>query len=52
MMLTKFQFSDDFESVETIDTGLMMGITFSIFFLWIEFVSLVLQFISNLSKID
>jgi len=38
MMLTKFQFSDGFGSVETIDTGLMMGIAFSIFFLWIEFV--------------
>jgi hypothetical protein len=36
-----FQFSDGFESVKEIDIRLIVGISFSIFFLWIELVGMV-----------
>jgi hypothetical protein len=39
VMLKNFQFSNGFGSVKVIDTGLIAGISFSIFFLWIELVS-------------
>jgi hypothetical protein len=39
IMLKDFKFSDGFASVESVDIGLMVGTSFSIFFLWIEFVS-------------
>jgi len=39
LMLKYFKFSDGFGSVETTDIGLIVGISFSIFFLWIELVS-------------
>jgi fatty acid desaturase len=42
IMLQDFKFSDGFGSVELVDIGLTVGISFSIFFLWIEFVSFVL----------
>jgi hypothetical protein len=42
MMLSNFQFSDGFGSVEESDPKLVVGISFSIFLLWIEFVSFVL----------
>ena len=41
IMLKNFQFSDGFGSVEKTSTGLIAGISFSIFSLWIELVSLV-----------
>jgi hypothetical protein len=41
IMFKSFQFSDGFGSVKTIDPGLIAGISFSIFLLWMEFVSLV-----------
>ncbi|GBB90270.1 hypothetical protein RclHR1_17170001 [Rhizophagus clarus] len=34
----RFQFSDGFESVKEIDTRLIVGISFSIFLLWIELI--------------
>ncbi|CAB4435352.1 unnamed protein product [Rhizophagus irregularis] len=37
-MLTHFQFSDGFGSVKVVERGLVVGITFSIFLLWIEFI--------------
>ena len=40
VMLKHFQFSNGFEGVETVSTRLMIGISFSIFFLWIELVGL------------
>jgi hypothetical protein len=40
IMLKNFHFSDGFNSVEEIDTRLIVGISFSIFFIWIELVSL------------
>jgi hypothetical protein len=39
LMLKSFQFSDGFKNVKEIDNGLIVGISFSIFFLWIELVS-------------
>ncbi|GBC09477.1 hypothetical protein RclHR1_00890013 [Rhizophagus clarus] len=38
IMLKNFHFSDGFGRVEETDTGLIAGISFSIFFLWIELV--------------
>ncbi|CAB4387635.1 unnamed protein product [Rhizophagus irregularis] len=38
VMLTHFQFSDGFGSVKVVERGLVVGITFSIFLLWIEFI--------------
>ncbi|PKY30536.1 hypothetical protein RhiirB3_531106 [Rhizophagus irregularis] len=49
IMLRDFEFSDGFASVESIDMGLMVGTSFSIFFLWIEFV-LYLRLISKIAK--
>jgi hypothetical protein len=40
IMLKDFRFSDGFGSVEKVDTELIALITFSVFFLWIELVSL------------
>ncbi|RGB26308.1 hypothetical protein C1646_770586 [Rhizophagus diaphanus] len=40
-MVRDFRFSDGFGSVETIDTGLIVMISFSAFFLWIEVVNFV-----------
>ncbi|PKY51631.1 hypothetical protein RhiirA4_407588 [Rhizophagus irregularis] len=37
IMLQDFKFSDGFANVESVDMGLMVGTSFSIFFLWIEF---------------
>jgi hypothetical protein len=45
IMLKNFQFSDGFESIEEIDISLIVGISFSIFLLWIELVSFSLQLI-------
>ena len=42
IMIQDFKLSDGFGSVEMVNIGLMVGISFSIFFLWIEFVGLVL----------
>jgi hypothetical protein len=39
IMLKNFQFSDGFDNVKEIDPRLIVGISFSIFFLWIELVS-------------
>jgi hypothetical protein len=39
-MLGDFRYSDGFGSVEKTDTGLIALISFSVFFLWIEGVSL------------
>jgi hypothetical protein len=36
MMVKHFKFSNGFGSVETSDTGIIVGISFSTFFLWIE----------------
>ncbi|GBB84949.1 hypothetical protein RclHR1_11530001 [Rhizophagus clarus] len=41
IMLREFQFSDGFASVESVDIGLMVGTSFSVFFLWIEFVGFI-----------
>jgi hypothetical protein len=41
IMLKNFQFSDGFGSIETIDNGLIAGISFSTFLLWIVLVSLI-----------
>ncbi|PKY51632.1 hypothetical protein RhiirA4_546667 [Rhizophagus irregularis] len=41
IMLQHFKLSDGFASVESVDVGLMVGISFSIFFLWIEFVGII-----------
>ncbi|CAG8753942.1 19258_t:CDS:2, partial [Rhizophagus irregularis] len=38
IMLLHFKFSDGFASVESVDMGLMVGTSFSIFILWVEFV--------------
>lgn len=38
-MLVHFKFSDGFGSVKVVEKELVVGITFSIFILWIEFVS-------------
>ncbi|RIA81192.1 hypothetical protein C1645_837393 [Glomus cerebriforme] len=43
ILLKKFRFSDGFGSANSVDTGLIAGISFSIFILWIE---LILAFIS------
>ncbi|CAB5370479.1 unnamed protein product [Rhizophagus irregularis] len=40
--------SDEYECVESVDVGLMVGISFSIFFLWIEFV-LYLRLVSKIA---
>ncbi|RIA86147.1 hypothetical protein C1645_807927 [Glomus cerebriforme] len=48
IMLQYFQFSNGFGSVIIVDTGLMVGISFSIFFLWIEFV-LYLRLLSKIA---
>ncbi|CAG8721935.1 2494_t:CDS:10, partial [Rhizophagus irregularis] len=50
IMFKNFQFSDGFGSVKVIDTGLIAGISFSIFFLWIELI-LYLRIISDSIKI-
>jgi len=39
-----FKFSDGFGSVEEVDTQLVVGISFSIFIIWLEIVSLQFQF--------
>jgi hypothetical protein len=39
LMLAHFQFSDGFGRVKVVERGIVVGITFSIFILWIEFVS-------------
>ncbi|CAG8725041.1 17515_t:CDS:10, partial [Rhizophagus irregularis] len=41
IMLQDFKYSDGFASVESVDMGLMVGTSFSIFFLWIEFVNFI-----------
>jgi len=41
MMFKKFNFPDGFGSVEATDTGTIARISFSIFLLWIEFVSFI-----------
>ncbi|GBC04565.1 hypothetical protein RclHR1_05740007 [Rhizophagus clarus] len=38
MLLSYFQLSDGFGSVKVVEKGLVVGITFSIFILWIEFI--------------
>ncbi|CAB4441123.1 unnamed protein product [Rhizophagus irregularis] len=48
IMLQDFKFSDGFANVESVDMGLMVGTSFSIFFLWIEFV-LYLRLISKIA---
>ncbi|CAB4389950.1 unnamed protein product [Rhizophagus irregularis] len=48
IMLQHFKLSDGFASVESVDVGLMVGISFSIFFLWIEFV-LYLRLVSKIA---
>ncbi|GES84536.1 hypothetical protein GLOIN_2v1769895 [Rhizophagus clarus] len=47
IMLKDFQFSDGFGSVKEIDINLIVGISFSVFLLWIEFI-LCLRLISNI----
>ncbi|CAB5188209.1 unnamed protein product [Rhizophagus irregularis] len=47
-MLQDFKYSDGFASVESVDMGLMVGTSFSIFFLWIEFI-LYLRLISKIA---
>ncbi|PKC57500.1 hypothetical protein RhiirA1_541575 [Rhizophagus irregularis] len=47
IMVKNFQFSDGFGSVKTIDNGLIAGISFSIFLLWIDLI-LYLRLISNI----
>ncbi|RIA86306.1 hypothetical protein C1645_340202 [Glomus cerebriforme] len=47
IMLKNFRLSDGFGSVEAVDTGLIAGISFSIFILWIELI-LYLRLISNI----
>jgi hypothetical protein len=44
IMLKNFQLSNGFESIESADPGLMLGISLSIFILWIELVSNLLLF--------
>ncbi|GBC09935.1 hypothetical protein RclHR1_09210004 [Rhizophagus clarus] len=41
IMLREFKFSDGFASVGSVDIGLMVGTSFSVFFLWIEFVGFI-----------
>ncbi|CAB4463606.1 unnamed protein product [Rhizophagus irregularis] len=48
IMLRHFKFSDGFASVESVDMGLMVGTSFSIFILWVEFV-LYLRLISKIA---
>jgi hypothetical protein len=40
IMLKEFQFSDSFRRVESVDTRLTVGISFSIFILWVELVGI------------
>ncbi|PKC06818.1 hypothetical protein RhiirA5_501093 [Rhizophagus irregularis] len=47
IMLRHFKFSDGFASVESVDMGLMVGTSFSIFILWVEFMIYKLGFISS-----
>ncbi|EXX61209.1 hypothetical protein RirG_173230 [Rhizophagus irregularis DAOM 197198w] len=47
IMLLHFKFSDGFASVESVDMGLMVGTSFSIFILWVEFMIYKLGFISS-----
>jgi len=44
MLNNSFQFSDGFGSVEEVETQLVVGISFSIFVIWLEVVSLQFQF--------
>jgi hypothetical protein len=47
IMFKNFQFTDGFESLKEIDIRLIVGISFSIFFLWIELVSFVTIYYSS-----
>ncbi|CAB4441085.1 unnamed protein product [Rhizophagus irregularis] len=47
IMLKSFQFSDGFENVKEINNWLIVGISFSIFFLWIELI-LFLRLLSSI----
>jgi hypothetical protein len=51
IMVKNFRLSDGFGSVETVENELVVGISFAIFFLWIELVSLMLQLVILFSSI-